>query len=538
MNIYNILMQFKEVLSTAGVIIGFIFFYKLWNIYKQLGFFATRQFPKAKKQHKYAIMIAARNEAVVIANLIESINSQDYPSELITVFVVADNCTDKTAQIARKHGAVCYERRDEEHRTKGYALEFLVDNISRDYGIDSFDAYFIFDADNLLKQDYISRMNEAFDSGEKIVTSYRNTKNFGDNWIAAGYGIHWLRSVRLAHRPRSVLGLATNIQGTGFMFASELIKNGWHYVSFTEDRAFSADAVVEGYRISYCDKAEFYDEQPTSLRIALRQRIRWAKGHLQAFAESGPKLFWHVFVPKKVNPIYKEASAECDNYSNIDNSVYDIFYDINKGLDILLHHKSRNFWQLLLWPLRLAGIAFFALLSLIMMLVCRILTFVSALVCTLKKTKFIKAFKQNRLFQNLKLRYMSYDMLLITFPNNVVNLFRRWLNVFANIALYFVGVDWFSNFMSPVWAYVTMSLGPRYLKQIFQGVYVFFIERKRIIKISIFKKAFYCIMWPIFDIIGSVSMLIALFSHVEWKPIPHNSNVSIDNISMELAGKK
>ncbi len=537
MNIYEFLMQFKEFLSVFGVIVGIVFCYKFWNIYKKLSFFATRKFPKAKHNHKYAIMIAARNESAVIGNLIDSINSQDYPSELVTVFVVADNCTDNTAQIARDHGAVCYERFDSEHRTKGYALEFLVENIRRDYGIESFEAYFIFDADNLLKKDYLTRMNEAFDSGEKIVTSYRNTKNFADNWIAASYGIHWLRTVRNEHRARSVLGLATRIQGTGFMFASEIIKDGWHYVSFTEDRAFSADAVVNGYRISYCDLAEFYDEQPTSLRIAMRQRIRWGKGHLQAFVESGPKLFWHIFVPKKDTITYAEPPAENDSFSHIDGSVYDIFADIAKIMHTLLHHKSRSGFELALWPLRLVAIAVFAVLRAVGYFVTKLLDAIGRIVCALKRTRFVKAVKKNRVFQNLKMRYMSYDMLLITFPNNVVSLFRRWLNVFANVGLYFVGVSWLSNFMSPFWAYFTMSLGPRYLRQILQGAYVFFIERKRIISIPLVKKIFYCIMWPIFDIIGSVAVLIALFSHVEWKPIPHNSNIDIDKLSKELAGK-
>ena len=117
-------------------------------------------------------------------------------------------------------------------------------------------------------------MNEAFDAGERIVTSCRASKNFGDNWISASYALHWLRTVRMEHRARSVFGLATRIQGTGFLFASELVKNGWHYTSLTEDRAFTADAVAAGYPISYCDAAVFYDEQPVSLRIALRQRIR------------------------------------------------------------------------------------------------------------------------------------------------------------------------------------------------------------------------------------------------------------------------
>lgn len=98
-------------------------------------------------------------------------------------------------------------------------------------------------------------MNEAFDAGERIVTSCRASKNFGDNWISASYALHWLRTVRMEHRARSVFGLATRIQGTGFLFASELVKNGWHYTSLTEDRAFTADAVAAGYPISYCDAA-------------------------------------------------------------------------------------------------------------------------------------------------------------------------------------------------------------------------------------------------------------------------------------------
>lgn len=268
------------------------------TVYFFVGLVATRKFPKAKKNHKYAVVVAARNEEAVIGNLIDSIKKQDYPEDMVTIFVVADNCTDKTAKIARDCGAICYERFDPDHRTKGFALQFLFDKIEEDYGRQSFEGFFVFDADNLLKRDYITRMNEAFDAGEKIVTSYRNTKNFDDNWISASYAIHWLRSIRSGHRARSVFRLATNIQGTGFLFASELVKDGWKYTSLTEDRAFTADAVVQGYHISYNDAAEFYDEQPTDLKIAFRQRIRWSKGHILAFVESGWGLFKNIFRAK------------------------------------------------------------------------------------------------------------------------------------------------------------------------------------------------------------------------------------------------
>ena len=303
--------NFFEALLTFCGVCGMIFaaVYAYRSIFVAVGLFTTKVFPKTEHMHKYAILIPARNEETVIGNLLDSIAEQDYPSELLSVFVVADNCTDKTAEIARAKGAVCYERFDNEHRTKGYALQFLFENIERDYKIDSFEGYFIFDSDNLLKCDYISRMNEAFDSGEKIITSYRNTKNFDDSIISSSYALHWMRSSRTEHRARSVMKIPTRIQGTGYLFASEIVANGWKYTSFTEDRAFSADAIVNGYNISYCDAAEFYDEQPSDLKIAMRQRIRWAKGHLQAFVELGGKLFCDIF-KKGASGMRRIASAD------------------------------------------------------------------------------------------------------------------------------------------------------------------------------------------------------------------------------------
>ena len=284
------------VVSVCGILIAVISaLYLYTGIYVIIGFFTTRHFAPAKKNHRYGIVIAARNEETVIGDLIASIRAQRYPAELITVFVVADNCTDRTAAAARTAGAVCYERTDPDHRTKGYALQYLFSQIHRDYGTNAFEGFLILDADNILQPDYMEKMNNAFDSGEKIISSYRNTRNLNEGCIAASYAIHWMRTIRLEHRARSVLRLAGRLQGTGILFASELVKNGWNYTLLTEDRSFCADAVVNGYSISYQDEAEFFDEQPTSLRIAFRQRIRWSKGHLQAFACYGPKLFFHIF---------------------------------------------------------------------------------------------------------------------------------------------------------------------------------------------------------------------------------------------------
>ena len=192
---------------------GLLYAYR--TLYIVVGLFRTKRFAPAKVHHRYAVLIAARNEEAVIGNLLESIARQDYPADCITVFVCADNCNDRTAAIAREKGAICYARTDRDHCTKGYALQYMLEQIRRDYGPDAFEGYFIFDADNLLRRDYVSRMNDAFDAGETVITSYRNTKNLRANCLAAGYALHWLRTARFESRARSFLGFSTWVQGCG-----------------------------------------------------------------------------------------------------------------------------------------------------------------------------------------------------------------------------------------------------------------------------------------------------------------------------------
>ena len=91
-----------KIFAAIGALLGAMSCY--YTVYAIVGLFATRHFAPAKRRHRYAIVIAARNEEAVIGRLLESIRLQDYPSELLTVFVVADNCTDGTAQAARSGG--------------------------------------------------------------------------------------------------------------------------------------------------------------------------------------------------------------------------------------------------------------------------------------------------------------------------------------------------------------------------------------------------------------------------------------------------
>ena len=404
-----------------GIILAVLgFAYTYMSLLMVIGFFSVRRFPEAKHNHRYAIMIAARNEENVIGQLLQSISEQTYPAELTTVYVVADNCTDKTAEIARAHGAICFERTDPDHRTKGYALQYLFRQVEQTCGISAYDGYVVFDADNILCPDYLEKMNRAFDSGEKIVTSYRNTKNWESNCIAASYAIHWLRTARCENRGKSVLRLACRVQGTGFLFANELVKNGWIYTDLTEDRSFCADAVRNGYRISYQHEAEFFDDQPENLMIAFRQRIRWSKGHLQAFARLGKALFKRCFTPR--------------------------LHDAATAYDMLMVN----------FPL-------------------------SLIQCILKTIEFL------------------FCVGLVVLAGHSPTLFSTWV---TGALLSFAG-DYFGN--------------------IALAVFTIVLERKHIPQIPWYRILWYCMTFPMFSIIGTITTCIAAVSKVEWKPIPHRA---------------
>ncbi|MBE6678019.1 MAG: glycosyltransferase [Ruminococcaceae bacterium] len=419
----------NTVLNICNIIIAvFGALYAYRTVITVVGFFFTKKFPRTDAKHKYAVTIAARNEEAVIAKLIESIKRQDYPSEYLTIFVVADNCTDKTAELARAAGAVCYERFDKEHCTKGYALQYLYKCIERDYGIESFEGYFVFDADNLLKKDFVSRMNDAFHSGEKLITSYRNTKNIDDGFIAASYALHWLRTIRFESRGRSVLGISVRIQGTGFLFASELVKDGWNYLTLTEDREFTCDAIAAGNTVTYQHEAQFYDEQPVDMHTVFRQRIRWSKGHLMAFTMFFTRLWGCVFR--------------------------------GKG------------WQN---------------------------------------------------------KASALDFQLTNFPYGMCLIPLKILKAVLLVLLAAAGTPWWSL----VWI-VFQTLIFEHFAVIPMGLLLFITERKRLQKISLWRILWYSLMFCTFGIIGDITMWIAAFTHVTWKPIPHKADTSIKELEKRI----
>ena len=291
-------------------------FYIHYFVFAFVGLFTKKTFPKAEEQKKYGIVVSARNEASVIGNLIKSIQKTDYPQDKLHIFIVAHNCTDNTAQVCRELGATVYEYSNENEKTKGYALKYLFNRIEEDYKIENFDGFYVFDADNIVSNNYFNKMNDAFVANkcEAVITSYRHSKNFGYNMMSGLYGLYFLNGCRFEMRGRTATNCSTRVSGTGYLMSSNVVKNGWNYVTLTEDWELTADQIIENHKVVYCDEAEFYDEQPTSFKVMWRQRVRWSRGHLLVCVTRLKDLLKSLFGKKKE---HKYKVSLYDNIANI-----------------------------------------------------------------------------------------------------------------------------------------------------------------------------------------------------------------------------
>ena len=238
-----------------------------------------------EKNNRFMAIIPAHNEEIVVGNLIASLKKQNYPKELFDIYVIADNCTDNTAKVAKEAGAIVYERFDEEHKTKGYALDwFLKQKIEENA---EYDAFCIFDADNIVDVNFIKNMNKKLCQGEEVVQGYRDIKNPTDSWVSAGYAIFYWTMNRFYHLARYNLGLSPLINGTGFMVKFDLVKptNGFDTVTLTEDIEFSLKTIISGKKLGWATDAIVYDEQPVGFKQSWSQRSRWTVGHIQCLKE-------------------------------------------------------------------------------------------------------------------------------------------------------------------------------------------------------------------------------------------------------------
>lgn len=271
----EVLYWFSQIMQVFVFVIGcYLFSISIFGFVAKLKQSEEKFLPRKS----FALVIAAHNEEIVIDRIIESLKKQNYPSELYDIFVVADNCTDDTAQVAREHGAVVYERKDDINRGKGYALEWMFEKIFQMEN--QYDAVSVFDADNLVSSDYLLEMNNKLCQGHSVVQGYLDSKNPFDSWITCSYSIAFWLSNYLFQLPRYFLGLSCGLCGTGFCITLDVLKEiGWGATCLTEDLEFTMKLALNNMKVAWAHKAVVYDEKPITLRQSWNQRRRWMQGH-------------------------------------------------------------------------------------------------------------------------------------------------------------------------------------------------------------------------------------------------------------------
>lgn len=247
----------------------------------------------------FAVVIAAHNEEVVIGHIIDSLLQQNYPPDLYDILVIADNCTDKTSSIAKRHGALVFERVNLDERGKGYALEWMFNKI---FKMDSrYDAVCVLDADNLVSGNFLLEMNKQLLRGYKAVQGYVDSKNPFDSWITCSYSISFWLANRLFQLSRYNLGLTCGLCGTGFCIDMDILKKiGWGATCLTEDLEFTIKLSLNDVKIGWCHDAIVYDEKPLTLKQSWKQRKRWMQGHADCALRYFPSLIAKAIKQKNI----------------------------------------------------------------------------------------------------------------------------------------------------------------------------------------------------------------------------------------------
>lgn len=251
-------------------------------------FFKDRTIKKTYAKNKFAIVIPARNEEKVIGNLLDSLYKQKYPKELYSIFVCPNNCTDNTKQIALQNNSHIIEC-NKNIQSKGEVLKYCFKYLKENF--DCYDAFLIFDADNVVHPQFIQKMNDALNSGYQLAQGYRDSKNPNDTWISNCYTLYYMIQNHFFNKARMNIGQSSFINGTGFMIAKERIhKKGYNPMSMTEDIELSVKCAINNEEIAFVREAITYDEQITTLKESFKQRMRWSIGTNQCLLSYTPNL--------------------------------------------------------------------------------------------------------------------------------------------------------------------------------------------------------------------------------------------------------
>jgi cellulose synthase/poly-beta-1,6-N-acetylglucosamine synthase-like glycosyltransferase len=340
---------FGEIIVTLNTIILSLFgFFYLYQVF--LSFFSvfskTKKYKDTDDYREYIFVTSARNEENVIGQLITSIRALDYPQDKIKIHVIADNCTDRTKEIAESMGVSVFERFSTENIGKSYALDFYFKEQLKIEKDKNFAGYIVVDTDNVYDAQYLKEINKVVvATNSDLIAAYRSSTNIGDSLWSYGTGLSFLRECTLLHKGRERLGLSSYISGTSFFvsFAKIEKEGGWNTHSLIEDIEFSAVHLYNGQRTNYAHNAIFYDEQPRGFKDSFRQRLRWVKGLLQVGKLYAFRMFKAIFARKKT---MKQRFSHYESFVFLTPfPLYIIYWFIIYGILSLVNYVMTNDFQ-------------------------------------------------------------------------------------------------------------------------------------------------------------------------------------------------
>lgn len=282
------------ILITIGII---------WLLIDYILSYFNSNVPKEKNNKgKFAILIPARDESRVIEELLNSILNQTRKIDSDDVYVIVEEESDKTVEIVKNKNMNIVFRHDLSKKRKGYALDDAIKEILEQKK--HYDAYFIFDADNVLDKDYIKNMEEAYEDGYDIGIGYRNTKNGNDSVIAAASSLTFSMINTLGNEHKTKCNNTLTISGTGFYIKGDIVEKlgGYPFNSLTEDYELTLYATLNDLTTTYVKNAIFFDEQPVKYNITINQRTRWIKGFFEA-----RKKYIPLLLKKEINKNFSSS---------------------------------------------------------------------------------------------------------------------------------------------------------------------------------------------------------------------------------------
>ncbi len=292
-------MSYFDIIFNLLLILGLPIFiyYFYFTMVSILGFRKYEEYPEAKKNNRIAAVIAARNEEKVIGYLIDSIKKSNYPNDLLDVWVIPNNCTDQTEQVAINHNALVYNPRIQV-KSKGDALKDFFNFILKNNDI--YDAFCVFDADNLVDKNFFLEMNKVIEDGYLVAQGYRESKNPRDSWISGSQSIFYWVQNRFLNGSRRAFHMSAILNGTGFMVTSKLLKEiGFNTFTMTEDIEFSTQCILRNHRIAFVAKSIVYDEHPVDFDVSWNQRKRWSTGIIQVLYNYSGEIFKKLIKTKQ-----------------------------------------------------------------------------------------------------------------------------------------------------------------------------------------------------------------------------------------------